>query len=58
MDDARVDAFLLHLGAERRLSPNTVEAYGHDLQMLGAFAAGRGRTRQACGQTWRRSSAS
>jgi integrase/recombinase XerD len=44
MDDARVDAFLLHLGAERRLSPNTVEAYGHDLQMLGAFAAGRGRT--------------
>jgi integrase/recombinase XerD len=44
MDDARVDAFLVHLSAERRLSPHTVEAYGHDLQMLGAFAAGRGRT--------------
>lgn len=36
-----VDAFLLHLGAERRLSPHTVEAYGHDLQLLLAFAAGR-----------------
>jgi integrase/recombinase XerD len=44
MDDARADAFLLHLSAERRLSPHTVEAYGHDLQMLGAFAAGRGRS--------------
>jgi integrase/recombinase XerD len=43
MDDARVDAFLVHLSAERRLSPHTVEAYGHDLQMLGAFSAGRGR---------------
>ena len=47
MDDERVDAFLLHLGAERRLSPHTVEAYGHDLQMLGAFAAGRGRAPSA-----------
>jgi integrase/recombinase XerD len=36
-----VDAFLLHLGAERRLSAHTVEAYGHDLQLLLAFAAGR-----------------
>lgn len=44
MDDARVDAFLLHLSAERRLSPHTVEAYGHDLQMLGTFAEGRGRS--------------
>ena len=40
--DAQVDAFLVHLSAERRLSPHTVEAYGHDLQLLGAFAAGRG----------------
>ena len=44
MDDARVDAFLVHLSAERRLSPHTVEAYGRDLQMLAAFAAGLGRT--------------
>jgi integrase/recombinase XerD len=41
--DAQVDAFLNHLSAERRLSPHTVEAYGHDLQLLGAFAAGHGR---------------
>ena len=42
--DAQVDAFLVHLSAERRLSPHTVEAYGHDLQLLGAFAAGQGRS--------------
>jgi len=42
--DAQVDAFLTHLSAERRLSPHTVEAYGHDLQLLGAFAAGQGRS--------------
>ena len=41
--DAQADAFLTHLSAERRLSPHTVEAYGHDLQLLGAFAAGQGR---------------
>jgi integrase/recombinase XerD len=41
--DAQVDAFLIHLSAERRLSPHTVEAYGHDLQLLGAFAAGQRR---------------
>jgi len=40
--DAQVDAFLVHLSAERRLSPHTVEAYGHDLQLLGAFAVARG----------------
>ncbi|MCC7124209.1 MAG: site-specific tyrosine recombinase XerD [Acidobacteria bacterium] len=39
-----IDAFLVHLAAERRLSPHTVEAYGHDLQMLHAFAAGRSQT--------------
>ena len=43
MDDARLDGFLLHLSAERRLSPHTVEAYSHDLRLLSAFAAGRGR---------------
>ena len=42
--DAQVDAFLTHLSAERRLSPHTVEAYGHDLRLLGAFAAGQGRS--------------
>ncbi|MCC7034962.1 MAG: site-specific tyrosine recombinase XerD [Acidobacteria bacterium] len=50
MDDARVDAFLAHLAAERRLSAHTVEAYGHDLQMLGTFAAGRGRRPSALGR--------
>ncbi|MCC7180609.1 MAG: site-specific tyrosine recombinase XerD [Acidobacteria bacterium] len=50
MDDARVDAFLAHLGVERRLSAHTVEAYGHDLQLLGAFAAGRGRPLPALGR--------
>jgi integrase/recombinase XerD len=38
-----VDAFLVHLAAERRLSPHTVEAYGRDLGQLGAYAAGLGR---------------
>jgi integrase/recombinase XerD len=42
--DAQVDAFLTHLSAERRLSPHTVEAYAHDIQLLGAFAAGQGRS--------------
>ena len=39
---ALVDAYLAHLALERRLSPNTVEAYGRDLGMLGLAAAGRG----------------
>jgi integrase/recombinase XerD len=39
---AHIDAFLRHLEAERRLSPNTVEAYARDLQLLTAFAAARG----------------
>jgi integrase/recombinase XerD len=42
--DTQVDAFLIHLSAERRLSPHTVEAYGHDLQLLAAFAAARSRS--------------
>lgn len=41
---APVDAFLRHLEDERRLSAHTVEAYARDLQLLGAFAAGRGAT--------------
>lgn len=36
-----VDAFLRHLEAERRLSPHTVAAYAHDLQLLATFAAAR-----------------
>lgn len=40
--DAHIDAFLRHLEAERRLSAHTVDAYARDLQLLGAFAAGRG----------------
>ena len=38
---AGIDAFLVHLDVERRLSPHTVEAYGHDLAMLAEWAAGR-----------------
>lgn len=38
---AGIDAFLVHLDVERRLSPHTVEAYGHDLAMLAEWAVGR-----------------
>jgi integrase/recombinase XerD len=40
---ALVDAYLSHLAAERRLSPNTVESYARDLAQLQQFAAGLGR---------------
>jgi integrase/recombinase XerD len=36
-----VDAYLSHLAVDRRLSPNTVESYAHDLTLLGRFAAGQ-----------------
>lgn len=42
--DAPIDAFLTHLGVERRLSPHTLEAYGRDLRVLAAFAAEHGRS--------------
>ena len=38
---AHVDAYLTHLGVERRVSPHTVENYGRDLQQLLRYAAGR-----------------
>jgi integrase/recombinase XerD len=38
---ARVDAYLTHLGVERRVSPHTLENYGRDLQRLLRCAAGR-----------------
>lgn len=38
---AGIDQFLVHLGVERRLSPHTVEAYAHDLAILGRWAAGQ-----------------
>lgn len=37
---ASVDAYLTHLSVERRLSPNSVESYARDLQLLGRYAAG------------------
>jgi integrase/recombinase XerD len=37
---AGIDQFLLHLDVERRLSSHTVEAYAHDLAILGEWAAG------------------
>jgi len=40
--DAAIAAFLLHLEAERRASPNTVTAYRHDLAGLAAFTLERG----------------
>ena len=51
MDDPRLDGFLRHLGTERRLSPHTVDAYGHDLRRLAAFAAGQGRPLAALDRT-------
>ena len=36
-----VDAYLSHLAVDRRLSPNTVESYARDLNLLGRCAAGQ-----------------
>jgi integrase/recombinase XerD len=38
-----VDGYLRHLEVERRLSPNTLDAYRRDLARVAEFAAGRGR---------------
>lgn len=47
---ALVDQYLQHLGAERRLSPHTLSAYGRDLAQLVTY----GRTQQlADAQQWR-----
>ena len=35
--DAQTDAYLLHLRTERRLSANTVEAYGFDMRRFASF---------------------
>jgi integrase/recombinase XerC len=40
--DEAIAAFVVHLEAERRASPNTVEAYRHDLLGLAEFAEERG----------------
>jgi integrase/recombinase XerC len=37
---AEVERWLAHLGAERRMSPKTVEAYGRDVDQFLAFLAG------------------
>jgi integrase/recombinase XerD len=37
-----VDAYLAHLTVERRLAVNSVESYARDLQLLLAYAAGKG----------------
>jgi integrase/recombinase XerD len=49
--DADVEAYLDHLRVERGLSDNSLDAYGHDLAKLAAFARGRGRTPAALGQS-------
>lgn len=36
-----MDTYLSHLTVDRRLSPNTVESYARDLNLLGRFAAGQ-----------------
>ena len=41
-NDALLDAFLLHLKTERRLSGNTLAAYGADLRRFSSFLADRG----------------
>ena len=60
-DDELLDAFADHLRLERRLSPNTVAAYGRDLAQLAVFLhrggsslAGRRPTRCSAG-SWRSS---
>ncbi len=40
---AAIAAYLRHLEVERRVAPNTLEAYGRDLGRLAAFAAGQDR---------------
>ncbi|PJB30853.1 MAG: site-specific tyrosine recombinase XerD, partial [Deltaproteobacteria bacterium CG_4_9_14_3_um_filter_65_9] len=40
-NDALLDAFLLHLKTERRLSGNTLAAYGADLRRFSVFLADR-----------------
>jgi integrase/recombinase XerC len=42
--DAQVGAFLEHLRHERRLSPRTLEGYGHDLGLFAAWLHGAGAT--------------
>ena len=37
-----MDAYLAHLTVERRLAANSVESYARDLQLLLAYAAGKG----------------
>jgi integrase/recombinase XerD len=41
--DAQTDAYLLHLRTERRLSANTVEAYGFDMRRFASFLLSSGR---------------
>lgn len=41
-NDGLLDAFLLHLKTERRLSGNTLDAYGADLRRFSSFLADRG----------------
>ena len=43
MSDEPVTGYLRHLEVERRLSPNTLSAYGRDLERLRAFAISQGR---------------
>ncbi|MGZ8432617.1 MAG: site-specific integrase, partial [Candidatus Deferrimicrobiaceae bacterium] len=38
-NDALLDAFLLHLKTERRLSGNTLASYGADLRRFSDFLA-------------------
>lgn len=35
---ARLDAYLAHLGTQRKLSPHTIDAYRRDLRELAALS--------------------
>ena len=50
MQTAIIESYLAHLTVERRLAANSVESYARDLNLLAAFAAGRGTSVEVLGR--------